>query len=176
MKLISKKSTPRLRDVHDECLSLNSPRAHTSVAKKHHFGLFAVLRNSPDAGSIGTGERRSSREAACLLPNGRPPRQKQEKNKEKKEEKNYTCPLKNIKKPRGGIQNNSNRRTRSQLRGRGRVKLCVYSVAATLVLFGGENFERRFQFLRFASCATSMLSAGAPAARPVRLEPKRGSL
>lgn len=41
-------------------------------------------------------------------------------------------------------------------------------------VFFWRNFERRFQFLRFASGGTSMLSADAPAARPIRLHPKTG--
>ena len=132
--------------------------------------LFAVLRNSPSAGSTGREEQPSNREAASLLPYGRPPRPKKRK---KKEIKNYTCPRKNIKKSHAAesktIPTDRHGQTATN-RARKVVRLFGRSYAG----FFKRNFERRVQFVRFPSCGTSMLSADAAAARPVRLDSKRG--
>lgn len=136
------------------------------------FVCLQCWENSPYARSTGTEERRSNREAACLLPYGRPPRP------QKKTKKTTLVPGRTLK-----SQAAESKTIPTETHGeKKKTKNCEEEDARKVVrLFGrGEavffwrNFERRFQFLRFASGGTSMLSADAPAARPIRLHPKTG--
>lgn len=156
----------------DGRLSTHQTRKPPCYKKKDNVCLFAVLRKLT-LRKIHWHRRTTVQPRSCMSPSVW-----QTTPTTKKTKKNYTCPRKNIEKPGGGIQNNPNKDTR----GKKKKQNCEEEGARKVVrLFGrGEavffwrNFERRFQFLRFASCGTSMLSADAPAARPIRLHPKTG--